>query len=210
MALAIVVRGIWTLRYRSAFSKACWDTNFCKLKSNSKNILHFFLGHIFQAQRFWNVIVVLWWAFQGLVLFSYSLISGSKLARSGVNPMMVLCCFPGEHFKQSWYSLDKYSKKFLSVKSLKHFKSSFAYKHSIRRSDGKFMWLATRGGKSAISLLHGRLILPAYFHFMCNQALYLPAWSTLSFKLPLVTYFFSCNSLILGHPGVSPVCMFLR
>lgn len=143
-------------------------------------------------------------------MFSYSLISGNKLARSGLNPMMVLCCFPGEHFKQSAYSLDKYSKKFLSVKSLKHFKSSFAYKHSVCRSDGKFMWLAARGGKSAISLLHGRFILPVYFHCMCNQALYLPAWSTLSFKLPPVTYFFSCNSLILGHPEVSPMWMFLR
>lgn len=75
----------------------------------------------------------------------HSLFSGSKLARSGANLMMVLCCFPGEHLKQSVYSLDKYSKKFLPVKSLKHFKSSFVYEHSAHRSDGKFMWFGCKG-----------------------------------------------------------------
>lgn len=119
------------------------------------------------------------------------LISGSKLARSGANPKMVLCCFPGQHLKPNVYSLDKYSKKFLSVKSLKHFKSSFAYERSIHRSDGKFMCLAARGGKGATSSLHRRFIQPAYLDCMCSQALCVPAWSTLSFKLPLVTYFFS-------------------
>lgn len=72
------------------------------------------------------------------------------------------------------------------------------------------MWLAARGGKGATSSLHRRFIQPAYLDCVCSQALCVPAWSTLSFKLPLVTYFFSYNSLILGHPEVKAMCMFLR
>lgn len=60
--------------------------------------------------------------------------------------MMVLCCFPRKHLKQSVYSLDKYSKKFMSVKTLKHFRTSFAYERSVSRSDGSLCgWLQGEG-----------------------------------------------------------------
>lgn len=138
----------------------------------------------------------------------HSLFSGSKLARSGANLMMVLCCFPGEHLKQSVYSLDKYSKKFLPVKAWNISRAALFTSTVPIGVMGSLCGLAARGGKGATSLVHGRFIQPAYLDCMCKQALYLPAWSTLTFNLPLVTYFFfSCKSLILGiQRAIQGVC----
>lgn len=117
--------------------------------------------------------------------------------------------------KQSVYMLHKYLSNFLSVKTLKRFNSSFAYKYNISRNDESFCGYVvvffSKGRESCHHFVPWEVYSASLFplHVLPGFLLHLPACSMVSFSCPLLPIF-SYSSLILGHPEVKLTYMFLR